>query len=128
MVHIYASFCFAIRSKMADWWPFSLCTPDVEHILKHFSDRHLPILFKLGTQITNNGLHKHVIFFRDQIQDGLIEAISLLKRFHNHFSDMHGLILFKLSTSTVHEGIHVHLFIWDLIKYGRPVDCRLFSL
>ena len=42
----------------------------VEHVLNHFSDMHLPILFKLGTQIINNGLHMHVILFRDQIKDG----------------------------------------------------------
>ena len=36
-------------------------TPSVEHILKHFSDMHLPMLFNLGTQIMNYGLHMHVI-------------------------------------------------------------------
>ena len=39
--------------------------PDVEHVLNHFSDMHLPMLFKLGTQITNDGLHMHIIFFFD---------------------------------------------------------------
>ena len=32
-------------------------TPDVEHVLNHLSDMHLPMLFKLGTQIMNDGLH-----------------------------------------------------------------------
>uniref|UniRef100_A0A8C4QD06 Prostaglandin E2 receptor EP4 subtype n=1 Tax=Eptatretus burgeri TaxID=7764 RepID=A0A8C4QD06_EPTBU len=31
---------------------------------------HSPILFKLGTQIRNDGLHMCVMLFRDQIQDG----------------------------------------------------------
>ena len=37
--------------------------PGVKHVLNHFSDMHLPILFKLGKPIKNDGLHKHVIFF-----------------------------------------------------------------
>ena len=35
----------------------------VEHVLNHFSDMYLPMLFKLGTQIKNDSLHKHVNFF-----------------------------------------------------------------
>ena len=66
--------------------------PGVEHVLNHFSDMHLTILFKLGTQITNDGLHKHVIFFRDQVQDGWLAAIlvgkkNLMLNTSNHFSD-----------------------------------------
>ena len=37
--------------------------PDVEHVLNHFSDIYLPMLFKPGTQKMNDGLHMHVIFF-----------------------------------------------------------------
>ena len=66
---------------------------DVEHVLNHFSDIHLP-MFKLGTQITNDGLHKHVtLFFRDQIQDGWLVAILLFNRIPNHFLNIHGPIL-----------------------------------
>ena len=38
--------------------------PDVEHVLNHFSDMHLPMLFKLGKQIMDVAfLQRHVIFF-----------------------------------------------------------------
>ena len=57
---------------------------------------HLPMLFKPGTQIMNDGLHMHIILLRHQIQDGRLVAILLLKCVPNHFSDMHGPILFKL--------------------------------
>ena len=43
--------------------------PCVEHILNHFSDVHLPILFKIGKD-NEYGLHKHAIWFQDQMQDG----------------------------------------------------------
>ncbi len=52
--------------------------PDVEHVLNHFSDMHLPILFKFVAQIMNYGLHMLVILFQDQIQDGRLSAILLL--------------------------------------------------
>ena len=79
----------------------------------------LPILLKLGTQIKNDGLHMHVIYFHDQIQDGRLVAILLLKCVPNHFSDIHGPILFKLGTITVHDGIYVQLTLFcDLIKDG----------
>ena len=42
------------------------------------------------------------VFFQDQIQDGWLAAILLLKHVPKHFSDMHGPILFKLGTSTVY--------------------------
>ena len=99
--------------------------PHVEHVLNHLSDMHLPILFKFGTQIMNDGLHKHVIFilFRDQFQDGRLAAILLLKHVPNHFSDMHDLILFKLGTSTVHDGIHWLLTLFcNLIKRCQPLQ------
>ena len=80
---------------------------------------HLPMLLKLGTQIMNDGLHMDVIFFRDQIQDGRLLAILLLKCVPNHFSDMRGPILFKLGTDTVHAGIHVKLTLFcNVIKDG----------
>ena len=41
-------------------WPtgghFGYKKPDIEHVLNRFSDTHLPVLFKLGTQIKNDGL------------------------------------------------------------------------
>ena len=72
----------------------------------------------------SDGFHMHyIIFFQDQIQDGRMVAILLLKRVPNHFSDMHGPILFKLGTSTVHDGIQVHFILFcDLIKDGRLLD------
>ena len=84
-------------------------------------------LFKLGTHLRNDGLHTCVILFWDQIQDGWLEAILLLKRVTNHFSDMHGPILFKLGTITVNDGIHtLHTLLCDLNKDGRLVDWRPF--
>ena len=82
------------------------------------------MLFKLGTQIMNDGLHMHVIFFfQDEIQDGRLVAILFLKCVPNHLSDMHGPILFKLSTSAAHDGLHEHLTLFcDMIKDGRLVD------
>ena len=44
--------------------------PDVEHVFNHFLNKHLLMLFKLGAQIMNYGLHTLVIFLRDQIQYG----------------------------------------------------------
>ena len=35
----------------------------VEHVLNHFSDMHLLILFKLGKQTMNDGLHMRNNFF-----------------------------------------------------------------
>ena len=69
--------------------------PGVQHVLKHFLDMHLPILFKLGTQIMNDGLFMHVIIFWDNIQDGRLVAILLLNSVPSHFLDMQGPILFK---------------------------------
>ena len=101
--------------------------PGVKHILNHFSDMHLPMLLKLGTQIKNDGLHMHIIFFRDHFQDGRLVPIFLLKCVPNHFSSVHGPILFKLGTSTDHDGIHMPLTIFcDLIKDGHLVDWRPF--
>ena len=88
---------------------------------------HFPILLKLGKQITNDGLHMHIILFRDQLQDGRLVAILLRKRVPNNFSHMHGPILFNLGTSTVHDVKHVHLTLFcDLIKDGQLVDWRPF--
>ena len=42
--------------------------PDVEHVLNHLLDMHVPMLFKLGTQIKNDGLHKSLIFFFHKIR------------------------------------------------------------
>ena len=57
---------------MVDWLPgghFS-CNKKtaIEHVLHHFSDMNLLIMFNLGTQIKNDGLHKHIIFFGDQLK------------------------------------------------------------
>ena len=80
-------------------------------------------MFKLGTQMRNDGFHLHIMFFHDQVQNGRLAAILLLKCVPNHFSDMQGLILFKLGRSAVHDGVHVHLPLFcDLIKDGRLVD------
>ena len=66
-------------------------------------------------------------YFQDQIQDGRLVAILLLKCLPNHFSDMHDPILFELGTSTVHDGKHVPLTLFcDLLKDGRLVDWRPF--
>ena len=100
---------------------------DVEHVLSHFPDMHLPMLFKLDREIKNNSLHKHVVYFGDQIQDGRLAAILLLKSVPNHFSDMHCPIFFKLGTSTACYGIHMDLTSFcDLFKDGRLVDWRPF--
>ena len=65
----------------------------------------------------NDGFHMHVIFVWDQIQEGLLVAILLLKYVPKNLSDMHGPILFKLSTSTEHDGIHMSLTLFcDLIQ------------
>ena len=69
----------------------------------------------------------HAILFRDQIQDGRLAVILLLKRVPKHFSDMHGPILLKRGTNIVHDGIHKHMTLFrDLIKDGRLVDWRPF--
>ena len=89
---------------------------------------HLPTLFNLGTQINNDGLYTQVLYFRDQIQDGGLADILLLKCVPNNFSDIHGPILFKLGTSTVHDGIHVYLTLFcNLIEDGQLVDWWPFS-
>ena len=41
---------------------------------------HLPMLFKLGTPMKNNGLHKYIILFRDQIKDGRLAVILVVKK------------------------------------------------
>ena len=77
------------------------------------------MLFKLGARITNDGLRKHLILFRDNVEDDQLLAILLLKRVPNHFSDIHGPILFKLGISKVENSIHLHLTLFcDLIKGG----------
>ena len=53
---------------------FSCKIPDVERVLKHFSDMHLSMSIKLGTQI-RKVLHVCVILFRDQMQDSRLAAI-----------------------------------------------------
>ena len=112
-------------SRCDQRWPigshFSYKKNGVKHVLNHFSDIHLPILFNLGTQIMNDGLH--AIFFQDQIQHGRLATILLLKCVPNNFSDRHSPISFNLGTSTVYDGIHVHLTLFcDLMKDGRLVD------
>ena len=88
---------------------------------------YLPMSFKLGTHIKNDGLHKHVILFRDQMQDGRLASILLLKRVSNHFSEMHCSILFKLGKSTVRNDIHLHQTLFcDLIKDCQLVDRQPF--
>ena len=88
---------------------------------------HLLMLFKLGTQLKNDGLHMYVILFRDQIQDGRLAATLLLKCVLNHFLNMHGPILFKLGTSTVHDNLHMELTLFcHLIKDGRLVNWQPF--
>jgi len=105
---------------------FSCKIPDVERVLKHFSDMHLSMSIKLGTQI-RKVLHVCVILFRDQMQDSRLAAILWLKCVPNYFSDMHGPILFKLGTSTVHDGIHMHLTLFcDLNKDDRLLGWRPF--
>ena len=37
------------------------------------------ILFVLGTNTTHDGIHKHLIFFRDVIKDGRLAAILVIK-------------------------------------------------
>ena len=94
----------------------------VEHFLNHFLKMHLSNRFKLGRKRKNDGLHKHAIYFRDQIQDGQLVAILLLQCIANHFSDMYRPILFKCGTSTVHDGIHLYQTSFcDLIKDDRLV-------
>ena len=61
--------CMSFFSRLVPRWPtgghFSCKNPDVEHVLNHFSDMHLSMLFKLGRQITNDGLQMDVIFFSE---------------------------------------------------------------
>ncbi len=131
LVLLTHDFVLQCDSKVADWQPFC-CEktpkkPDIEHVLNHFSDMHLLILLKLCTQIRNDGLHMHIILFRDQIKDGRLVAILLLNRVPNHFLNMHGPILFKLGRSRVRDGIHMRLTLFcDLIKVAPLVDWRPF--
>ena len=74
-----------LSNKMATIWPLWIWswlkkTPGVQHVVNYFSDIHLLILFKLVTQIMNDSLHKHIIFFRDQIKDGRLAAILVVKK------------------------------------------------
>ena len=63
MVHICTSYLFLTSDPR---WPsgghFSLKTKTkkncVKHVLSHFSNMHLPMLFKLGTQVKNNDLRR----------------------------------------------------------------------
>ena len=85
-------------------------------VRNHISDMYGPILFVLVTKTTHDA---RLLFFRDQIQDGRLAAIFLLKCVPNHFSDMHDPILLKLGASTVHDAIHMQLTLFcDLIKDG----------
>ena len=81
--------------------------PDVEHVLNHFSDMHLPMLFNLGTQISSDGLHTVCTSFVFQIRSNM--AVLSLKHVPNHVSDRRDLILFKCGASTAHDGIRVYL-------------------
>ena len=72
----------------------------------------------------NDGLHKHVILFRDQIQDDRLPAILVEKKpgvehFLNHLSDMHLPILLKLGTQIRNDGLHKpDIFVLDQILDG----------
>ena len=74
------------------------------NVLNHFSDNNLPILFKLGTQIKNDGFHTHIIFFRDQIEERWLSGGHFscknpdIEHVLTHFSDMYLQMLFKLGT------------------------------
>ena len=81
-------------------------------------------LFKLGTHLRNDGLHTCVILFWDQIQDGWLEAILLLKRVPNHFSDMYGPIIFVLGTKTTHDGVRMCAICYDITS--KMADWRPF--
>ena len=78
------------------------------------------MLIKLGTQIRNDGLHMHVILFRDQIQDGRLPAILVVKKSDvehvlNHFSDMQLRMLFKLGTQIRNDGLHMLVIFFNMI-------------
>uniref|UniRef100_A0A8C4X054 Uncharacterized protein n=1 Tax=Eptatretus burgeri TaxID=7764 RepID=A0A8C4X054_EPTBU len=77
--------------------------------------------FKLCAQMTNDGFHMHAVRFRDQIQDGRLAAILLLKRVHNHFSNIHGSILFKLGQSTAECIAGIVAFIRSNPRASRDV-------
>ena len=49
-------------SLQADWRPFELQKPDVEHVLNHFLDMH-GLIFKFGKQIRNDDLHIYAHHF-----------------------------------------------------------------
>ena len=70
-LHIYAHHS---SSRSDPTWPngghFSCKKPDVEHILNHFSDMHVPILFNLGTSTVHDGIHVPLTLFCDLIKDG----------------------------------------------------------
>ena len=88
---------------------------------------HLPILFELDTPLTNDGSHMHIISFRDQIQDGRLAAILVVKNAGvehvlNHFSDTHVPMLFKLSRQIRNDGLHMHVILFrDQIQDVRLV-------
>ena len=49
-------------------------------VCNHISDIYGPILFVLCTQTTNDGVHMHVILFRDAIKDGRLAAFLVVKK------------------------------------------------
>ena len=61
IVYIIISPHWTSSEMGADGFGLNFCVRACVRI--HFSDIHLPILFKLSTQMMNDDLHKHVIFF-----------------------------------------------------------------
>ena len=75
----------------------------------------------------NDGLHMPDDFFRDQIQDGQLVAILIVKKTKpgikhvlNHFSDMHLPMLLKVGRHKTIDGLHMYArhFFGDQIQNG----------
>ena len=62
-----------------DWVDSSVCASVHLSIRSHILDMYGPILFKLGKKTTRDGVHKHLILFRDLTKDSRLAAILVVK-------------------------------------------------
>ena len=53
----------------------------LKRVPNHLSDIHGLILFKLGTQIMNDGIYAHLTLFCDLIIDGRLAAIFVVHKY-----------------------------------------------
>ena len=74
-------------------------------ICNHISDMNGQILFVLGTNTTNDGIHMHIILLRDVIKDGRLVAILVVKNnlMLNTFSTISRTCIYQCCSNLAHR-------------------------